>query len=57
MHIRKYIQWLHDNGYEMRAGIIEYMYDLGIAYKKLFVVYDLMADQYEAVDDYHDFVK
>lgn len=57
MHIRKYIQWLHDNGYEMRAGIIEYMYDLGIEHKKLFVVYDLMADQYEAVDDYHDFVK
>lgn len=57
MHIRKYIQWLLDNGYEMRADIIQHMYDLGIEQKKLFVVYDLMADQYEAVDDYHDLVK
>lgn len=57
MHIKKYIQWLLDNGYEMRAGIVQYMYNLGIEHKKLFVVYDLIADKYEAVDDYHYVIK
>ena len=57
MHIRKFIQWLHANYYDMRADIVQYMYNLGIKHKKLFVVYDLIADKYEAVNDYHNFVK
>lgn len=57
LHIRKYVEWLHDNDYVKRADIVQYMYDLGIEHKKLFVVYDLMADKYEAGDDYHHFVK
>lgn len=57
MHIRKYIQWLHGNDYTPLADIVRYMYNLGIKYKKPFVVYDLIADKYESVDDYHHFVK
>lgn len=57
LHIRKYIQWLHDNDYVTRAGIIQHMYYLGIKYKKSFVVYALRDDKYFVVDDYHHFVK
>ncbi len=57
LHIRKYIQWLHDNDYVMRAGIIQHMYYLGVKYKKPFVVYALRDDKYAVVDDYHYFVK
>ena len=57
MHIRKFIQWLDEDGYITRAGIVRHMYNLGIKSKKPFVVYDLRDDQYEAVDDYHHFVK
>lgn len=57
MHIRKYIQWLHDNDYAPLAAIVQDMYNLGIKSKKPFVVYDLIADKYESVDDYHHFVK
>lgn len=57
MHIRKYIQWLHDNDYAPLADIVRHMYNLGVKYKKLFVVYDSIADKYEAVDDYHHVVK
>lgn len=56
MHIRKFIQWLHDNDYGVRADIVQHMYNLGIKSKKPFVVYDMRDAQYEAVDDYH-FVK
>ena len=52
MHIRKYIQWLHDNDYAPLADIVWHMYKLGIKYKKLFVVYNLSADNYEVVDVY-----
>lgn len=57
LHIRKYIQWLHDNDYVPLADIVRHMYNLGIKYKKSFVVYNLSADNYEAVDDYRYFVK
>lgn len=57
MHIRKFIQWLHENDCAMRAGIVHHMYYLGIKYKKPFVVYDLRDDKYAAVDVYHHFVK
>lgn len=50
LHIRKYIQWLHDNYYEPQAAIVRHMYNLGIKYKKSFVVYNLSADNYEVVD-------
>ena len=56
MHIRKYVQWLHDNDCVTRAGIVQHMYHLGIKYKKSFVVYNLRDDKYLVVDDYH-FVK
>lgn len=52
MHIRKYIQWLHDNDYAPRADIVRHMYNLGIKYKKPYVVYNLSADNYEVVDVY-----
>lgn len=51
------IQWLHDNDYVTRAGIIQHMYYLGIKYKKPYVVYALRDDKYVVVDDYHHFVK
>ena len=57
MHIRKYIQWLHDNDYAPLADIVRHMYNLGIKYKKPFVVYALRDDKYFVVDDYHYFVK
>ena len=57
MHIRKYIQWLYDNNYDAQADIVQHMYNLGIKSKKPFVVYGLIADKYESVDDYHHFVK
>ena len=57
MHIRKFIQWLHDNDYDTHACIVRHMYNLGIKHKKLFVVYDLRDDKYYAVDEYHYFVK
>lgn len=57
LHIRKYIQWLNDNGYFKRAGIVQHMYHLGMDSKKPFVVYALRDDQYVVVDDYHIFVK
>lgn len=57
MHIRKFIQWLHDNDCDMRADIVQHMYNLGIKHKKPFVVYDLIADKYKSVDDYHLLVK
>lgn len=57
MHIRKYIQWLHDNNYDAQADIVQHMYNLGIKAKKLYVVYGVIADKYESVDDYHHFVK
>ena len=57
LHIRKFIQWLHDNDYVTHADMVQHMYNLGIKHKKLFVVYDLRDDKYEAVDDYHHFVK
>lgn len=50
LHIRKYIQWLHDNYYDPLAAIVRHMYNLGIKYKKSFVVYNLSADTYEVVD-------
>ena len=52
MHIRKYIQWLHANDYGPLADIVRHMYNLGIKYKKLWVVYNLSADNYEVVDVY-----
>lgn len=57
MHIRKFIQWLYDNGCDMHADMVQHMYNLGIKSKKLFVVYDLISDEYKAVEDYHNFVK
>lgn len=57
MHIRKYIQWLHDNNYDAQADIVQHMYNLGIKAKKPYVVYGAIADKYESVDDYHHFVK
>lgn len=57
LHIRKFIQWLHDNDYVKRAGIVQHMYYLGIKYKKPFVVYALRNDKYVVGDDYHHFVK
>lgn len=52
MHIRKYIQWLHDNDCAPLANIIRHMYNLGIKYKKLWAVYNLPADNYEVIDVY-----
>lgn len=52
MHIRKYIQWLHANDYAPLADIVRHMYNLGIKYKKLWVVYNLSADNYEVADVY-----
>lgn len=57
IHIKKYIQWLHDNDFDEYADIVQHMYNLGIKSKKPFVVYNWAADQYLSVDDYHDFVK
>lgn len=57
LHIRKYIQWLHDNYYAPLAAIVRHMYNLGIKYKKSFVVYNLSADTYEVVDVYRYSVK
>lgn len=57
MHIRKFIQWLHDNDYDTHAGIVQHMYNLGIKHKKPFVVYDWSNDTYNVGDDYHYFVK
>lgn len=57
MHIRKFVQWLHDNNYDTHACIVRQMYNLGIKHKKPFVVYDLNDDKYYAVDEYHYFVK
>lgn len=51
MHIRKYIQWLHDNNYDAQADIVQHMYNLGIKHKKPFVVYSAIADKYDVVDD------
>lgn len=57
LHIRKYIKWLHDNDRAPLADIVQHMYNLGIKSKKPFVVYGVIADKYEAVDDYRHFVK
>ena len=57
MHIRKFIQWLHDNDYDTRADIVQHMYNLGIKYKKPWVIYNLSADNYEVVDVYRYSVK
>lgn len=57
MHIRKYIQWLHENDYFTRADIVRNMYNLGIKYKKLWVAYNLSADEYKVVDVYRYSVK
>lgn len=57
MHIRKFVQWLHEHYYDTHAAIVQHMYNLGIKSKKPFVVYDLISDEYKAVDDYHYFVK
>lgn len=58
MHIRKFIQWLHDNDYDTRADIVQHMYNSGIKYKKPFVVYDVIAGKYvDPFDDYRHFVK
>lgn len=57
MHIRKYIQWLHANDYAPLADIVRHMYNLGIKHKKLWVVYNLSADNYEVVDVYRYSVK
>lgn len=57
MHIRKYIQWLHDNDHTPLAAIVRHMYNLGIKFKKPFVVYDLIANNYEVVDVYRYSVK
>ena len=56
MHIRKFIQWLHEH-YDTHAAIVQHMYNLGIKSKKPFVIYDLISDEYKAVDDYRHFVK
>jgi len=52
LHIRKYIQWLHDNDHAPLADIVRHMYNLGIKCKKSFVVYNLSADNYDVVDVY-----
>lgn len=57
MHIRKYIQWLHANDYAPLADIVRHMYNLGIKYKKLWVLYNLSADDYEVADVYRYSVK
>lgn len=57
LHIRKYIQWLHDNNYDAQADIVQHMYNLGIKAKKPFVVYGSIADNYEVVDVYRYSVK
>lgn len=57
LHIRKYVQWLYENDYVKRAGIIHHMYHLGIKYKKPFVVYALRDGKYTAVYDYRYIVK
>lgn len=57
LHIRKYIQWLHGNDYAPLADIVQHMYNLGIKYKKSFVVYNLSVDNYDVVDVYRYSVK
>ena len=57
LHIRKFIKWLYENGWNTYADRVKHMYNLGIKHKKLFVVYDLIADKYDVSDDYHYFVK
>ena len=57
LHIRKYIKWLHDNDYAPLADIVRHMYNLGIKYKKSFVVYNLSAGNYDVVDVYRYSVK
>lgn len=57
MHIRKFIQWLHDNDYDTHARMVRHMYNVGIISKKPFVVYDAITDEYKALDDYHHLVK
>lgn len=57
MHIRKYIKWLHDNDCDALADIVRHMYNLGIKYKRSFVVYNLLVDNYEVVDVYRYSVK
>lgn len=57
LHIRKYIQWLHDNDYAPLATIVRHMYNLGLKYKKSFVVYNLSSDNYDVVDVYRYSVK
>lgn len=52
LHIRKYVEWLHDNNYDAQADIVQHMYNLGIKAKKPFVVYGSIADKYDVVDDY-----
>lgn len=56
LHIRKYIKWLHENDHAPLAAIVQNMYNLGIKYKKSFVVYNLSADKYDVVDVYRFFV-
>lgn len=51
LHIRKFIQWLHENDYDTLAAIVQHMYNLGIKSKKPLVVYDLISDEYKSVDD------
>jgi len=57
MHIRKFIKWLYENDYDTHAGMVQHMYNLGIKYKKPYVVYDVVTDKYKVVDDYHYFIK
>lgn len=44
MHIRKYIQWLHDNDYAPLADIVRHMYNLGVKYKSfgLYIICQLI---------------
>ena len=57
MHIRKFIKWLYENDCDTHAGMVQHMYNLGIKYKKPYVVYDGVIHQYKVVDDYHYFIK
>ena len=57
MHIRKYIQWLHDNNCDAQADIVQHMYNFGIKSNKPFVVYGAIANKYEVVEVYRYPVK
>ena len=55
-HIRKYVKWLRDREYYIHAELVDNMYNIGLKYKKRYVVYDAESNKYKAVDDYKNFI-